>query len=379
MATTSGIGASISALLLACALVSCARTEQAAQRVTAQREREIPPDVRDRHDYHAWVIDLCVDDQADTTLDGGELKAERGRMGVDCGPNASDEAIRYMIHTWPPDSRLYLAKNLDKAIRDARAENRRLDAARVTPGPEEYYPSPRPGACASHGLQDIRRWADRQSSIRADFDGDGRDDRLVIYSTGPESYGGDEVRLRAELANGITTDHVADEWHTEWGAEILGTSDVDNDGRAEAWVGLETNKDFNLGLLMFDSCDAREVTVERESDSYYKDRLDTSSEYGPPPNSTGNVECVDIDGDGRTEIVETRHQEKWDKPQTDPSDEPPSEAWWKYTAFRLDGSRLRIVADDNGKELSESPNALSWDDDWSDDCLEKERQSARFS
>jgi hypothetical protein len=66
------------------------------------------------------VLDLCDDEQAVQVLDGGELDAERQRLGMDCSSPESSRP-RYTFDVFEcesHDSRLFAANERDKAIRE---------------------------------------------------------------------------------------------------------------------------------------------------------------------------------------------------------------------------------------------------------------------
>ena len=353
-------------VLMLLVTASCGQSTETGRLSHAGNSRTpepLPPDVTSGH---AYVVDLCDDEQATKTLDGGDLKNDRLRVGAACGPNPPRDGIRYA--GWFDGAEpLYTVGSRDRAIAEVRAANRKYELARRTPGPKEFFASPQPaGRCGSHGLKEIRRWAKDMSSVRGDFDGDGRADRFIEYATGPEWYGGFEERLRMELATGLVVESSVEGWDG-WGAATIGTADVNRDGRDEVWIGMHGNSSGMAGLVVLHDCDPAPVTHTRFGEQ--DDRFDTDAGGGPPPYEGVGIECPQRGG--MRQVVQTHQQAEWHqepvKGTPQPWNPPSSEATWSYTAYRLEGATLRTVASDNG--TGKGTEALTWEGGLHDDCV----------
>ena len=354
--------------LIVLVTASCGQATETSRLSSAAKgatPEPLPPDVTSGH---AYVVDLCDDDQASRALDGGDLENDRRRVGAACGPNPPKHGIRY-VGWFEGAQPLYTVGSREKAIAEVRAANKKYALASRTPGPEDYFASPRPGgACESHGLTDLRRWAEDMSSVLGDFDGDGKSDRFIEYATGPESYGGFEERLRMEFATGLVAEISFHGWEG-WGATTIGTGDINSDGRDEAWVGMHGNSANGMaGLVVFEHCDPTPVSFIAYG--HKDDRLDTNAAGGPPPIDVYGVECPQPGG--AWQVVQTYQQEEWHqepmKGTPEPWNPPSSDATWNYTAYRLDGSTLRAVASDKG--TGKGPDQLSWESGLDDGCVQ---------
>jgi hypothetical protein len=179
------------------------------------------------------------------------------------------------------------------------------------------------------------------SAVRADLDGDGADDDLSVYATTARDAD-DPVqqrawRLRAALATGAVVDVAADLFEPV----LFGTTDLDGDGRAEAWLDpRDYNTAHNVELVVFDDCRPTLVTGPEGEVRFPYGRGGNCC-----PGLRPGTECVDVDGDGRNEIVTTAHDDGTDvNPDTgEPVHLPPT---WAYTAYRLDGADVTVVREE---------------------------------
>ena len=159
------------------------------------------------------------------------------------------------------------------------------------------------------------------------------------------------VHLRVEAANGVVIDRVSKWW--DHLAEVVGTSDLDGDSRPELWVNDRAGATaHHVGMVVFDKCTPTEVIGPEKYVAGFQ-----YATTGMSFDSVG-VECADVDDDGTVEIVEW---ESVDHRDVYPTSARRGDAW-SYVAYRLAGTRVRVVARRDGTDLGQRPSLLKWAD-----------------
>ena len=201
------------------------------------------------------------------------------------------------------------------------------------------------------------------TTASGDLDGDGLTDRFATYHvpTGEQEEVLDEPgmyvdefepwRMRVELATGAVSDEVLTSW--DHAAEVVGAVDVNGDKRAEVWINPRDGfTGHSLGLVLFDGCQLKQVSDQDGRRARFTDHI-TGAESCC---ASVGVECADADGDGRTEVVETRTEGGHD-----PRNGENVPRSWSYSAYRLEGdSVLRVGGADKLPEQPDLP--LTFDD-----------------
>ena len=161
------------------------------------------------------------------------------------------------------------------------------------------------------------------------------------------------VHLRVETASGVVIDRVSKWWDDL--AEIVGVgaSDLNDDGKPEFWINDRAGATaHHVGLVVFDKCTPKEVIGPQNYVAGFQYAA-TGMSFG----SVG-VECADVDDDGTVEIVEW---ETVDHRDVYPESARDGDAW-SYVAYRLAGTRVRVVARRGGTDLDRRPSFLKWAD-----------------
>ncbi|HTC80788.1 MAG TPA: hypothetical protein VK848_04580 [Acidimicrobiia bacterium] len=270
-----------------------------------------------------WVADTAGTFVA-TTSDGGRTWARHRPTGVDGGfdlVDARDGTTAVGLHRSADSGRVLVSH-------DGGASFAPLPLPGAAPaGPGGARPCPALGPAQLPG-----RVVDRHV-VRADVDGDGRADRFVLYTvpsgrtvvdhqTGRPVDPEPDGRIRIELAAGPVIDVSAGR---PAGPAHFGAVDIDGDGRREVFA---RSGDRNFGgLTVFAFRDCRMATVFGDfgaGNLYYQQ---------PERGLAQGIECTDVDGDGRREIVATSTGPEPDR--------------WSYTAYRYAGGSARIVRSDH--------------------------------
>lgn len=271
-----------------------------------------------------WVADAAGTFVA-TTSDGGRTWARHRPTGADGGfdlVDARDGATAIGLHRNTDDGRVLVSH-------DGGASFAPLHLPGSAPtGPGGAQPCPTLGPA-----QLPRRVVDRHE-VRADVDGDGRADRFILYTvpsgrtvvdhqTGRPVDPEPDGRIRIELGAGPVIDVSAGR---PAAAAHFGAVDLDGDGRREVFA---RSGDRNFGgLTVFAFRDCRMATVFGDfgaGNLYYQQRNDRGLTQG--------IECTDVDGDARPEIVATSTGPEPDR--------------WSYTAYGYTGGSARIVRSDH--------------------------------
>jgi len=272
-----------------------------------------------------WVADTAGIFVA-TTSDGGRTWARRQPTGADGGfdlVDARDATTAIALHRGANGGRVLVTHD---------------GGASFAPLPLPGAAPPRPGTaapCPSLGPARLPdRVVDRQV-VRADVDGDGRADRFVLYTvpsgrtvvdhqTGRPVDPEPDRRIRIELAAGPVIDVSLSSRPAA--LAHFGAIDFDGDGRQEVFT---RSGDRNFGgLTVFAFRDCRMATV-------FGDFGDADTLYYQQPEGglPKGIECTDVDGDGRPEIVATSTGPEPDR--------------WSYTAYHYAGASARIVSSDH--------------------------------
>jgi hypothetical protein len=197
-------------------------------------------------------------------------------------------------------------------------------------------------ACRSAGPAIPAVTHDR-SDVTADLDGDGVADRLSVFALTARE--GDllvqdrEWRVHAALGNGADVD-VRGGPGLDLAPVLLGATDIDHDRRAEVWVD---PRDYNTArgvtLVVLDGCVPRQVTGTETPARFLFGRGGNCC-----PGMQPGVGCVDVDADGRNEILETVYDDgtEVDGATGVVTHRPPT---WRYRAWALTGARVRLVRD----------------------------------
>ena len=205
--------------------------------------------------------------------------------------------------------------------------------ARVPVPPVAQPPADGRTGCPASGPALLPLHAHVKRSVVGDLDGDSRPDRFLLYEPSPNPgteflLDGPPPRMRVELATGAVVD-VPTEIH--WGgAMAVGVADVNDDGRDEVVVDpMNGATGFTVDLVAFVGCRPRPVTEPDDSLPVLYYYQNSSCCVGV----TVGVECADVDGDSRTELV---------KIVTEPSGE------WSYEAYRIEDDRALPDASGHG-------------------------------
>jgi len=186
--------------------------------------------------------------------------------------------------------------------------------------------------------------AQAEKPVVGDLDGDNRPDRFLLYepSPGPGTVdfdlSGPPPRMRVELATGAIIDVPAETWRP--GAMAVGVADVNQDGRDEVVVDPRDGATgFTVDLVAFVDCRPRPVTAPDGSlpTLYYYQHSNCCI------GETVGVECADLDGDLRVELVAI--------------DEKPS-GEWSYDAYNVEDDRAVPAASGHGIGVATRPAAL---------------------
>lgn len=194
------------------------------------------------------------------------------------------------------------------------------------------------------------------TTASGDLDGDGLPDKFATYHvpTGEQEEVLDEPgmyvdefepwRMRAELATGAVSDEVLTHW--DYAAEALGAVDVNGDDRAEVWINPREGATAHfLGLVVLDGCRLEEVSDEAGRGVRFRHYITGIEQCC----ATVGLDCADIDGDGRSEIVETIKAGGHD-----PRNGETVPRSWSYEAYVLEGDSVRRVGGEQG--LSTKPD-----------------------
>lgn len=163
-----------------------------------------------------------------------------------------------------------------------------------------------------------------------DVDGDGEPDEVFMDSASP---GGVHVGVRT--AAGRTSE-------TEVSANIstgvAGQADVNGDGVGELWVVASGNTTFGreLQLVTWSDCDL--VAVRNPEGERYTFKIHSLSD-GDDHETGSGVGCVDVDGDGRIELVGLNYERSGDR------------VTWHRTRVDVKGAEARNGAEDSGEYL----------------------------
>jgi hypothetical protein len=200
------------------------------------------------------------------------------------------------------------------------------------------------GGCPTSGPVLLPPDAEVERFVVGDLDGDRRPDRFLLYEPVPDPgtvgfvLDGPPPRLRVELATGAIID-VPTELYWR-GSMAVGVADVNGDGRDEVVVDSRDGATgFTVDLVAFVGCRPRPVT---EPDGalpvlyYYQNSSCCVGE-------TVGVECADVDGDSRIEVVTI--------------DEKPS-GEWSYDAYHLEGELALPAASGHGSGPGGRPATL---------------------
>lgn len=217
-----------------------------------------------------------------------------------------------------------------------------------SPGPVTTSSGPAVGVCPN--VDALRRVESRQFEprwVEGDVDGDGRQDRFVIYPSSDGSYSDlGSARMRAEFGGGGVVDIPAQTWGS--GAEAVGTVDVDGDARDEIIVDPHGGATAHgVGLAVVKDCRPHEVTA---ADGTVFELL----YYQNSPCCVGEavgVDCVDVTGDSAVELVATYNT---------PSGE------WSYVAYILDADHAFEVAQARGRGPTGKPANIRFS--WGFEC-----------
>lgn len=221
-----------------------------------------------------------------------------------------------------------------------------------SPGPSSASvttPSgPAAGVCPD--VDALRRVESRQSEpawAGGDVNGDGRQDRFVIYPSSDGSYSDlGSARIRAEFGGGGVVDVPAQTLGS--GAEVVGTVDVDGDGRDEIIVDPHGGATAHgVGLVVVKDCRPHEVTA---ADGTVFELLYYQNSLCCPGEAVG-VDCVDVTGDSAVELVAT-------------SNTPSGE--WSYVAYDLDAGHAFEVARARGRGPTGKPANVRFS--WGFEC-----------
>ena len=145
------------------------------------------------------------------------------------------------------------------------------------------------------------------------MDGDGRSDR--VYSDA------DARVVRVVTATGTSTQ--LDVGSARPVALFLGAADADSDGRDELFI--DPANGVYVKLVVFVNC--RLSFVKNAQGEDYSFRVDSGDDDGDPSDGDG-VGCVDVDADGRLELVGLHFVRS-----------PGGSVAWTRTVVRLEGAR----------------------------------------
>jgi hypothetical protein len=218
----------------------------------------------------------------------------------------------------------------------------------VSSPPTALTPADGPAGCPTSGPASgpglLPPEAEAEKAVVGDFDGDRRADRFLLYDPSPDPgtvafpSDGPPPRMRVELAAGAIVDVPAE---TLWrGAMAVGVADVNHDGVDEVVVDPRRGATgFTVDLVTFVGC--RPVPVTEPDGSppvlyYYQNSSCCVGEIV-------GVECADVDGDSRTELVTI--------------DEKPS-GEWSYQAYRLEGDHAVPARSGHGTGRAGRPGTL---------------------
>lgn len=206
-------------------------------------------------------------------------------------------------------------------------------------------------ACPTTGRRSLPSDAENVSVAAADLDGDGLDDRFVVYSVPAASQDADpgppqgrhpEGRMRAELAAGPVLDVVVEEW-THF-SQVVGSADVDGDNRDEVFVDPRDGATAHrLAVVALEGC--RLASLE-----YAGGGGEARFAYAVTGNAsagvTVGVECADPQGDGTLDIVETEDDRSLRR--------------WHWTAWRIDAHGAVASGSGTGEASDDRPAALAF-------------------
>ena len=153
-----------------------------------------------------------------------------------------------------------------------------------------------------------------------DFDGDGRADRYVMYHA---ASGGRlaTTRLRLQLGSGSVRDSRSEN-QLGYGS-VLSVVDVEADGDDDILIQSSGNTAVYLAVVVLDGCELRVARrAGRLMEFFYSGTGQGWLTGGPG----GGVNCEDVDGDGRRELVAYERGRDGD---------------WYRVAYRLRDARLR--------------------------------------
>ena len=183
--------------------------------------------------------------------------------------------------------------------------------------------------------------------LYVDLDADDLPDSVVADSGPPAAGISWRLMLLIELSSGRTIRHRAS-WDSAVG--LFGATDMNRDRRPEIWIDLGGNTAFTAGLITFDQ-DHSVLEIEPGPESF-----GVFTYYGKGPNLTLGLECTDLDGDGKAEIVETEQQAAI---TGDPIYEDAPEHW-RYLAYRFDGRSVALLREERGRSLETRPRPPHW-------------------
>lgn len=287
---------------------------------------------------HVWWLAAGDGSALLVTDDGGQHWVERRPQGLD-GHVGRLEAV---------DGRTAWAT----VNRGAAAEVLATDDGGATWRPV-YEPEARSWSCPNVGPKRVSAVPGTETAVDADLDGDGRRDRFRLYGALP---GGDEAvdgparpadsdpqwRVRVELAAGAVMDVPTQTWWS--GPEAVGAIDVDGDGRDEVVIDPRDGATAHgIGFAVLARCLPREVVGADEATFrplYYQNSMCC-------PGEAVGVDCADVAGDPRLELVTT---------------DETSAGEWSYTAYRLAGDHAFVVSTGRGTGPAGRPSGLRFTD-----------------
>ena len=190
-----------------------------------------------------------------------------------------------------------------------------------------------------------------KSSVRLDVDGDGRLDEFSLCSVGNgNDFTWTPSHMRVRTASGHVIERLVGGWS---GAKIIGTTDLNNDGRPEVWIFDGGATAHHVALVVFNGGRPAEVL---SNDGGLDEFLFVATGLFAQGLTVG-VECTDWDKNGTVDIVERTSQERVTKGVESPVD---ISEGWSYVVHGFDGAQTWVVTKAEGQSLRTEPKP-DWD------------------